>query len=109
MDPKWARLLRNNGFQDIEDKNGRLKEFHTTRFANAKKLSTVEREAKERYYQLATQLVFHHKFSSPEEKAVWTLHADGRYDSEIADELGLNKSKVYRIIRNVRKFITVRD
>ena len=109
IDPKTARLwrlkLKHSGFNDIEDSVGNLKEHHAHKFRSKRK-SHTEIVVKERYYQLASQLAHSHKFDSDLDHAVWALHANGKYESEIADMLGITKSKAHRIIANVRKLLS---
>lgn len=91
---EWYAKLKKKGFNDIEDNQGRLKEYHSHKFlknashhsleeykmmssASIKHISNAYRESKEQYYYMAEHFFNSHKFESKLDAAVWELHSQG--------------------------------
>lgn len=100
MDPKqlkklkalWEKKLKKSGFEDIEQKDGRLKAWHSHRFAVEAKKTVFE--AKAEYYRKAEHFLNDAQFSSKKERRVWELHSQGVSERDIADSVGLFRSEV---------------
>lgn len=100
---KWYKKLERTGFEDIEDVNSPrefLKAAHDTRFKINFDSSTFEE--RQRYFQLASQLVFTYPFKNPKEKKVWKLHSEGMSERVIAEITKTTHSVVRRIVENTR-------
>lgn len=97
------RILREAGFEDIEAggtdgwlKGGRGGGAHGGAVTDHARL--VEVEAAQTYHEQARSFLHRHNFDAPIERQVWELHAEGRSFSEIADELGISRSRGVRIV-----------
>jgi hypothetical protein len=99
---KWYRILKNKGFDDIEE-NGNLKDFDSTYFVY--KYNKVTFEAKEKYYRLARHMLVNYHFDNILEKRVWELHSHGMTYVEIACLMGVSYDKVERIVHEIRRNI----
>jgi|ERR1700677_914761 len=77
----WAKKLKDSGFKDIENKDGRLEResampvVYQTNFGHEGAI--VKFEATREYYALAGQFYHDYKFSSDIEKKIWFLHSQG--------------------------------
>lgn len=104
---KWYLKLKEEGFKDIEDSQGRLisSANHNLGLTRLR----LWRRSKEEYYRLATGLLFEGKFpkgralSEEHYKAVWALHVEGMSYREIGKIMGLSKSSVQFRIRRMRR------
>lgn len=111
----WYDKIKSEGFEDIEQADGRLKSwssrFYTSQFKESNGTrhqdKIVINEAKAEYYRLAEHFLYSHKFKTNTEKAIWTLNADGYSVREIAKTLRpyvtelLNKDNVNSIVRRL--------
>jgi hypothetical protein len=110
---KWYKKLADEGFDDIEQDEDNLKQWHSIYFiarhtnfvgkssakevaGNHGKLSAVQFESQQEYYQLAGAFLYEHKFKNDREKLIWELHASGLPTIEIYQILKERKLKVYR-------------
>lgn len=102
---KWYKKLKNVGFKDIEDYQGRLKSWSTsgqTRYSDRNHNSRIYREARAEYYRRASQALYDNEFSSKMDKTIWALHADGKTHREISEEIGLARNTVREHIYKMR-------
>lgn len=100
---KWYGILKQKGFRDIEHNDYALTEYHS-RLQND--YSPQHYLEKERYYQLASQLLHELKFQSPLHKKVWTLHAQGLPARAIARRCELKSPRSAEwIIKTIAKHI----
>jgi hypothetical protein len=99
---KWYRKLNKAGFEDIESRNGMLKDYHSKRFAGQDASTFTE---KERYYQLASQLVHTYPFPDTTSKTMWRLHAKGESIEYISNALNLKTEVVSKFIRTMELHI----
>ena len=88
----WNKKLKDSGFVDIEDKNGRLKLWTSHYFRTRYTPSSFA--ARQEYYRMAGQFLHTHVFDSPAEKELWRLHSDG-----------LAAITIYRQLKKRRLFI----
>lgn len=91
---KWNKLLKKSGFEDIEDAYGNLKSYSYLG------LEADEVRSREAYYEAARALL-HTDYIKGQDKAVWTYHAEGYTQPEIAKMMGLSQSAVHRIIEDI--------
>lgn len=98
---KWYKKLRAEGFVDIEAPiHQHTKDKHSTWYFS-QQYHPDTFTARQRYYELASQLVYDYPFSSKFEKDVWTLHAEGLSFDKIAKKLKSNHSEVNRIVGRI--------
>lgn len=69
----WDVKLKESGFDDLEQRDGRLKSW-SNRYKTAE---PTKRQAKEEYYRAAGQFLYDHKFNHPAERRIWDLHSQG--------------------------------
>ncbi len=98
----WYKRLKKEGFDDIEEPSGHLRQQHHYRYALRYGVSGFA--SKEEYYRLAGQFLFEHVFADAREKMIWTLHAEGLPVDAMLKKLKSAKYKisrphVYRIIK----------
>lgn len=103
---QWYRKLAEEGFEDIEDENGNLKNhkgsFHSTGMG-CRNGNLVFKQSLEDYYRLASHKLYDAKFPSKLHKDVWTLHVAGKSREVIAKELKVSVTAVRWRIAKLRK------
>lgn len=99
----WYQKLKSKGFTDLEDKNGNLKSYHSSRFLYQNQFPTFQ--AKQRYYQLAGQMLYRHKFESIRDRRIWDLHSQGWTQEEIADKVAISHQRVSQITTELEKHL----
>lgn len=82
---EWAKKLKDSGFVDIEETDGRLKKWESHFFTH--RPDKVFQDAKAEYYRMAGHFLHDHLFVDEEEKLIWTLHADGKGQRQIIKEM----------------------
>lgn len=92
---KWDKILRENGFTDIETyySNGRPHHMLNRPAFNGGGAHTPSPEKFQEvseYYRLARHFLYDYSFSTLEEKQIWELHADGVSYRNIISRLGLS-------------------
>lgn len=105
LNKKWHDRLEKSGFSDKEEfdsKHQFMKQWDNTKFQSLGDILFNERQ---RYYELATQLVHTYKFKSLLDKQIWTMHSDGNSEREIGDKLECTYNYTRKIIRLVRTAI----
>lgn len=99
----WYKKLAKTGFEDIEMDEYRLERYHSFDFPGQQPLSF---EMRQRYFELANQLLHAHKFKSPKERNIWKLHASGWTVRDIAKKHGYkDKHSIDIVINRLAKFI----
>ena len=110
LEEHWYERLRASGFTDIENRSGLLKEHHALRFCRKSRLHG--REATQRYFELAEELLHTHEFQSPTHKEIWRLHSEGKTEREIFTAVEklppyfTSKTTIHNIISALAKLIT---
>lgn len=99
---KWYKKLANSGFIDAEKDEHTLKEYHSVKF-KAKRVGAWEE--KQRYYELAHQLLHTFPFTSKESRHIWKLHANGRSVEHIAKAVGVSREVVVKSIEFIASHI----
>lgn len=102
---EWYAKLKDGGFQDIEDKQGRILEW-SSRFAA--KHDQVDMDAKLAYAQMADRFLDEYKFDTELEKTIWAYHANAISVRDIAvmlQKVGINyhKDKVHGVVKKLKK------
>lgn len=103
---KWHDKLAKSGFEDAEEFDSPLelmKQHPESYFNN--KFTPEKFSERQRYYELARQLLHSFKFKDGKDKEIWNLHAEGLSYKEITKTLSLTISKVRTVIENTRKEI----
>lgn len=85
----WYAKLKKSGFEDIEQSDGKLKEW-STRWVR-KGFSPIRNQSLESYFHMATRFLNEYPFESELHKIVWEYHANGLSVREIAGTLGKTK------------------
>ncbi len=91
---QWKKKLKDSGFEDIELDEQRLKEYHSSRFVSMGE----EFREKQRYYQLASQLLHTYPFQTRISKTVWRMHAGGESVPTIVKATGMSEFLVKKLI-----------
>lgn len=114
----WYSKLKADGFEDIEQENGMLKEwsskFYTSQFKETNGTKAEDKipinYAKAEYYRLAEHFLNSHKFKNRLESLIWNLHSQGMSFREIAkklknstNSLRLNKDNINTVIKTLAK------
>lgn len=92
---KWYAKLAKEGFEDIEDTEGRLKTYASSALVQVYK-DHLKYDTKERYYQLAGQFLHDHKFKSNVERFIWEQHCEGVSIRKMVKEINKKGNKIYR-------------
>lgn len=121
LEKKWYKKLESNGFENIEDSVGRLKEWssrfylnhnnqkgHKIKYEDILFKSTIKTE----YYRRAEQFLHSHTFNDKLEKEIWRMHSEGISCRAIAKKINRPKYKKDAInekIRALAKMMTISD
>lgn len=105
---RWYQKLKESGFKDAEDKNGRLKDWPNQRIP--RDYSTDTFKEKQEYYRLASQLYYDYPFPNTLHHRIWGLHSAGESLREIAQKLRskknkLNKDSLQKIISKYARLV----
>jgi hypothetical protein len=107
LQAKWYKKLTDNGFKDAEDEHGNLKEYHSKRLIDERNLSG--REEKQRFFELARQMLHSHPFPSDKHKKAWAMFSEGHPKYKIAKELGIPKLALDKFIAHMVGHIREND
>lgn len=91
----WYKKLKEEGFEDIEQDENRLKTWTT---AHARYGSPTSRQAKADYYLMAEHFLNNYTFERELDRAIWEYHTNGISIRDIADTL--NCTGVIKTERN---------
>lgn len=70
----WYKKLKKSGFEDIESNEDNLKVWSSIFFSRH---SIEQIQAKQAYYQMATNFLEDYRFESRRDKIIWEYHANG--------------------------------
>lgn len=106
---EWAKKLKDSGFEDIEQEDGNLKQWHSVYFLERYK--PVQFMLKETYYQMATSFLNDYPFEDSIlgriDKHIWQRHSEGGTSRKIAEELkSLNIKTNYNKVNKVIKALS---
>lgn len=74
LQDKWYKKLEKSGFQDIESDEDNLKVWSSVFFARH---SIEQIQAKQAYYQMATNFLEDNNFENKRDRIIWEYHANG--------------------------------
>lgn len=106
LQKKWYNKLARTGFKDVENvfvKGEPLKHWDSSEFQRY--FSPSSFSERQRYYELASQLLHDFKFKTSADKTVWEMHTQGISQRQIAKKMGLHYNTVCRIIKKYASYI----
>lgn len=93
---EWYQKLRESGFRDIEDANGRLKT------PNSRTKGFQDREALLDFFLKLSAYLEETRDIPPRDRRVLELYCDGTYIKIIAVQVGVSRTTVKDIIRKYK-------
>jgi len=104
LQKKWYSKLKKEGFEDIEQDEENLKVWSQVFFG---KHSIEQIQAKQAYYQMATNFLEEYPFETERDRIIWEYHANGISAREIVVlfkkiKIKINFMKVWRLIKKHR-------
>src|SRR5271165_3525275 len=96
---KWYKKLKQSGFEDAENSDGTLKEFHSFKFISA--ASQLRQRKREGYQRNIDQ------FSKKRLAAIWNAHCKGVTEREIASVFKCSKTCIHKIIEKFRAWMII--
>lgn len=106
LQAKWYKKLKASGFEDIEEQDSpqeMLKQWHSLYFLSRYEVS--EFQAKQRYFELASQFLHTHVFETSYEKAIWRDYSKGLSARAIARHLEVRSEKINRVIKRLERIM----
>lgn len=97
LQDEWNSKLKKSGFEDIEQDDDHLSQWHSAYFQN--RYTEGEFLAKRAYYSLAGQFLYEHPFGSVRIESIWSLHAEGQSARQIGDHYGLHHNRIDILIK----------
>lgn len=97
---KWYKKLADKGFKDLEDENGNLKEYASSRVAQK---DPVACELAQAYYERARALLHLGYLTDATEKQVWRYYSEGMSALQISKKMGLTRWKVEGIVHDIER------
>lgn len=96
---EWAKRLKESGFEDIEDKKGRLKSYdrRTINFDNRDMIRDFYL-ALDAFLAIAQEL-------SPKHRRILELYSCGIHSKVIAEKVDLGRTQVWAILKKYKKQI----
>jgi len=95
LQKKWYKKLEQSGFKDIETDWQHENAYFKERY------SLLEFEARQRYFQLAGQLLHDYPFPNKVERIIWKRHAAGEKLEDIAKITELSIGTVWNVIQRI--------
>lgn len=84
---EWNKKLKDSGFVDAEEPDGRLKRWHGHYFHNRYRPDPEFQASKEEYYRMAGHFLYDHAFEDDVQRLIWSMHAEGKGQRVIIKEL----------------------
>lgn len=97
---KWNKKLADSGFEDIENKDGSLKDLVHSRTLS---YALQAKESREAYYSVARQLLNDFDFHNKDEYNIWSAHCEGLSFRTIARSMKITFYEVRRIVNKYKK------
>jgi hypothetical protein len=97
---KWDKKLKNTGFEDVENEDGSLK---ASTHPKAISFALRDKEEREAYYGIATQLLHTYTFVDEIEKRIWEMHCEGIAVRHIMKELDMGHHKIELVIDRMQR------
>lgn len=95
---EWYKKLKESGFRDIEKDERYLRSYDNSKFS---RLSVVEFQENQRYWQLAGQLLHHFQFKTEADRTIWRLYVEGMLPPDIAKTVDKHRTTVNRKIMEI--------
>lgn len=104
LQKKWYAKLKKSGFEDAESDEYNLKVWSSVFFAHR---SISQIQAKQAYYQMATNFLVDYKFENERDKIIWEYHSNGMSVRDIGKVLRkvgirMNFMTVWRVVNKMR-------
>lgn len=106
LQKKWYDKLKKEGFKDIEQSDGNLKEWASSRLLTPGHMPsrTLWNDSVEQYFRLAGFFLNDYEFKSELEKYIWSLHCDGRSIKDIVKVITSKKKREQnKLVRSYKK------
>jgi hypothetical protein len=108
---KWYKKLADSGFEDAEQDENSLKQWHSHNFSGSGRARYDKNQfsSKETYFRLAGQFLHEHEFENKRDRTIWEHHTNGATISAIATVLKQrnfkknNRSGVYVAVQKLAK------
>lgn len=98
----WNQKLKDSGFKDIENPDGFLKEWVSSRILPSRNHNRLKIVAKENYYRLVGNFLYDYKYFTMKEKDIWVRHGEGFSLNEIAKDMGISKAGAHLIVKQLK-------
>lgn len=106
LNKKWHDKLEDRGFYDFEEFDSPMQLMKTHENERFRiKFTGDEFIARQRYYELAGQLLHDYHFRTQRDEKIWRLHCEGNSEKLIAETVKQPLNKVKTFIRELRKRI----
>lgn len=92
---KWYKILKDNGFDDIEVLAPDGQFYDMLRYPLRFDINSPEKKVQERYYAMARAFVFDYEFRDEVEKQVWQHHSEGMSVRGIAAKMNIGRGVMY--------------
>lgn len=103
LQSKWYGILKETGFQDIEDASGNLTDHQSVQdFAQRIGFRAGLVEEIQDYFSWACEMVWRGRFKSAQDRMIWRLHAEGKSSRKIQEKTGLDRRWISRKILKLR-------
>jgi hypothetical protein len=106
LQKKWYKKLADKGFKDIENSDipGHPL-IHWDSFHFQQMWTPQSFLEKQRYFELAGQMLHDFKFKRKIDKEIWKMHCEGKPAKEISEAVELHTNTINRIIRRYASYI----
>ncbi len=103
LQDKWYKILKDSGFEDIEDSNHNIKEWSRKLFQEKGKYheSLTKQSAKQDYYRLAGHFLYDYQGFTDTSRDMWKLHSEGISIRDISDIIKHRTGKTRGLSRNM--------
>ena len=96
LNEKWKKKLEKSGFVDAEQDEDHMKQWDSFNFSGRYNAELFN--SKQKYYQLAGQFSYDHKFKNKRDKLIWELHSNGYTVRAIAAEIKKRNFKYNKVM-----------
>lgn len=110
LQAKWRQLLKESGFKDIEDDQGRLTDHRSP--CDISRLIGFRAgvwEDVRAYYYWATDMARRGRFHSEQDRTIWILHSEGYSSRQIAGHVKLRQWSICKKINKIRMDLRAQD
>lgn len=106
LQAKWYKKLADTGFKDIENPLSKFEELRNCEGTYFQMNWTPDQfQEKQRYFELAGQMLHTHPFKKVKDRVLWEMHCNGKTPSEIALSLKMSVHQVNRKLFYYASFI----